>query len=70
MFFVSADKILEEIASDGSSDPAALVRMFISVSKDRAVKPESVTAELAVKGLSLSVEAEVFFSISMKSMKT
>ena len=47
----SDDTILEQLALDNNTDDIALVRKFISASKDRAVKPESVTVDLAVKGL-------------------
>ena len=47
----SDDTILEQLASDNNTGDIALVRKFISASKDRAVKPESVTVDLAVKGL-------------------
>ena len=51
IFPPSDDTILEQLASDNNTDDIALVRKFISASKDRVVKPESVTVDLAVKGL-------------------
>ena len=57
IFPPSGDTILEQLASDKNTDDIALVKKFISASKDRAVKPESVTVDLAVKGL-----LESFFS--------
>ena len=47
----SDDTILEQLASDTNTDDIALITKFISASKDRTVKPESVTVDLAVKGL-------------------
>ena len=51
IFSPSDDTILEQLASDDNTGDIALVRKFISASKDRAVKPESVTVDSAVKGL-------------------
>ena len=51
IFSPSDDTILEQLASDNNTGDIALVRKFISASKDRAVKPESVTVDSAVKGL-------------------
>ena len=51
IFSPSDDTILEQLASDNNTGDIALVRKFISASRDRAVKPESVTVDSAVKGL-------------------
>ena len=49
--FVSlADKILEEIASNESTEDATRIRKFIAAVKCRTVKPEAISVDLAVKG--------------------
>ena len=45
-----ADKILEEIASNESTEDATLARKFIAAVKCRTIKPEAITVDLAVKG--------------------
>ena len=49
-FLSLAEKILEEIASNESTEDATRVRKFIAAVKRRAVKPEAITVDLAVKG--------------------
>jgi len=61
------DKILEQIASGDSSDDVTLVRKFISASKDRTVKPESITVDFAVKGKSHACCGSVIKSSFLKS---
>ena len=48
--FISGGNILEQLASDDCADYVSLVRRFLSACKDGAVKPESITVEVAVKG--------------------
>ena len=45
-----ADKILEEIGSNESTEDATLARKFIAAVKCRTIKPEAITVDLAVKG--------------------
>lgn len=52
-FFVlfSGGNILEQLASDEcGADHVSLVRRFLSACKDGAVKSESITVEVVVKG--------------------
>lgn len=49
--FISGGNILEQLASDECADYVSLVRRFLTACKDGAVKPESITLEVAVKGL-------------------
>jgi len=49
--FISGGNILEQLASDEcGADHVSLVRRFLSACKDGAVKPESITVEVVVKG--------------------
>lgn len=49
-YYYLADKILEEIASNESTDDASRARKFIAAVKCRTVKPEAISVDLAVKG--------------------
>ena len=48
--FISGGNILQQLASDECADSVSLVRRFLTACKDGAVKPESITSEVAVKG--------------------